>query len=120
MTESKIKALETILVLILALLVLYCFTGYQWSVYLAIVLAVIGLFIPPLTQALHTGWMKLALAIGSVSNRILLAAVFFLVLVPLSFLRRIFSRKSKATKSPDSFFNERNFTYNRKSMEEPW
>ncbi len=53
------------------------------------VLAFVGLAVPPAARAFHAGWMKLAHALGWVNSRILLGAMFYLVMTPVGWVVRL-------------------------------
>jgi hypothetical protein len=117
----RIKTLETILVLILALLIGYYFNRHTYWLVAAAALAGIALLIPALAQMIHTGWMKLGETMGLITSKIILTLIFFLVLVPLSWLAARFRKPVlKMKPGAGSFFKSRNFTYTAKSMEDMW
>jgi hypothetical protein len=118
----RVKALETILVLVLALLVWY-YLGQQHRYVLiaAIVLAGIGVFIPALAEKIHVLWMKLGEGLGFVTSKIILTLIFFVFLVPLAWIAARFRKPvMKMKPNEGSFFKDRNFTYTAKSMEDMW
>jgi hypothetical protein len=57
-----------------------------------IFLAVAGAAIPGLLRPLYRIWMGLAVVLGYVMTRVILTAVFFLVVVPIGLLMRLFGR----------------------------
>ena len=115
------KSAESILVLVLFQVVVYLFARQNGWLYGAVVLGLLGLLIPPFAKAVHYIWMKLATILGYITGRVILMVVFFLVLVPLSLLSRLFSRNSVQLKAKGhSNFQERNFTYTPESFENVW
>jgi hypothetical protein len=115
------KTLETILVLVIALGVVCWFTGNRYYLLAAGLLGFTGLAIPALAEKIHWLWMKLGEGMGYVSSRIILSLVFFLVLVPIAFLARLFGRKAvKLDAKGTTCFKERNFRYTKESMEHMW
>ena len=115
------KSTETILVLVLFQVVVFLFIRQNGWLYGAVVLGLAGVLIPALANKVHYVWMKLATALGYVTSRILLALVFFLLLVPLSILSRLFSKNSVDLKAKgNSSFKERNFTYTAESLKNVW
>jgi hypothetical protein len=117
----RVKALQTILVLILALLVLTYLQGHPYFFGAAIVLAFIGAFMPALAEKIHWLWMKLGEGLGFVTSKIILTIIFFVVLVPLSWLAGIFRKPVvKMKREGDTFYKSRNFTYTQKSMQDVW
>lgn len=122
------KVLETILVLVLALGIIYYFIRNSspqiapWLLLAAAILGFIGLFIPSLARLVHSGWMKLAEGLGFVMSKVLLTIIFAVFVIPLAFLSKLFKKNStvKLKKGGESYFVERNFTYTKESMENVW
>jgi len=117
----RVKALETILVLVLALLILYYLQHRSWLFFAAVAVGLVGLLVPALAEKIHWVWMKLAEGLGFVTSKILMTIIFFVALVPLSWLSKLFRKPAIKLKSDaNSFFKIRNFTYTPKSMEDVW
>src|SRR5688572_24650107 len=119
---NRIKVLETILVLVLALGVVYWWFGRNQYVLLAAgIIGIIGLFIPALAEKIHWAWMKLAEGMGYVMSKVILTVVFVVFLIPVSAVSKLFRKRSVAIKQEgSSYFKERNFTYNKESLENVW
>ena len=118
---NRTKHLETILVLVLALLVCYFIFDHTVWLKVAIALGAIGLFLPYLAGKIHWLWMKLAHVLGYVMSRVLLPIIFFVILVPLAFFSRLAGKNTVQLKrTQGSYFRERNFRYNRESLENVW
>lgn len=119
---QRTKHIETILVLVLALGVIYWLTEKDGFLFASGILGVLGLFFPWIASKIHYVWMKLAEGMGFVMSKVLLSIVFFLVLLPMSALARIFKMKKTIKLKPEgnSFFVERDFTYDKKSIEDVW
>jgi hypothetical protein len=117
----RVKALETILVLVLALLVWYYLGQNRYVLIAAIVLAVVGAFIPVLAEKIHVLWMKLGEAMGFISSKIILTLIFFVFLIPLAWIAARFRKPvMKMKRNEGSVFKIRNFTYTAKSMDDMW
>lgn len=119
---NRIKVLETILVLVLACGVIYWWFGNNPYFLLAAgIIGIIGLFIPALAEKIHWAWMKLAEGLGYVMSKVILTIVFVVFLVPVAAVSRLFRKKTVAIKQDGtSYFKERNFTYNKESLENVW
>ncbi len=52
-------------------------------------LAFVGLAVPPAARVFHWGWMKLAHALGWLNSRVLLGAMFYLVMTPIGWIVRL-------------------------------
>ena len=113
--------METVLVLVLALLVLYYLQKKPVFFFAAVTIGLIGLFMPVLAEKIHWLWMKLAEGLGFVTSKVVLTIIFFVVLVPLSGLSKLFRKPAiKLKGDAASSFKNRNFTYTPKSMEDVW
>jgi hypothetical protein len=118
---NRVKALETMLVLVLALCIAYWFTRNTYWLIAAMVLAAIGLIIPPLTEKIHVLWMKMAQGMGFIMNKVILTLVFIFFLIPVSFLYKLFRRsRTNLRQGNASHFKTRNYTYSKESMENVW
>lgn len=112
----------TILVFVAVLMVLFLFNRNINLLYAALGFAAIGLLIPSLSRGIHWVWMKFAELLGGVMNKVILSLVFFIILMPVAFLSRLFRKdplKSKRGQAT-SYFIDRNFLYTKKSLEELW
>lgn len=124
---NRQKNLETILVLVLALGVFYWF-GHEknperakYLLLAALILGLIGLFIPFLAEKIHWAWMKLAHAMGWVMSKVILTIVFFVFLLPIALLVRAFGKGSvKMKKGGASYYKTRDFLYTKDSLEHVW
>lgn len=119
---NRSKPLETILVLMLACGVIYWWFGKNPYLLLAAgILGFVGLFIPLLAEKIHRAWMKLAEGLGFVMSKLILTIVFIVILVPVAAAARLFRKKTMTMKrSSTTYFKERNFTYNKESLENVW
>jgi hypothetical protein len=87
------KPKETVLVITVGLLLLYIlFTGRVF-LYCSVVVGLTGVFSFYLSEKIDWVWNKLSVIMGAVSNRVLLALVFFFVVMPVGLLRRFWKKK---------------------------
>ncbi len=93
---NRQKHLETILVLVLALLVFYWLKHVKspetakYILLAAFIVGLIGVFIPALADKIHWAWMKLAHAMGWVMSKVILTIVFFIFLLPMALAKKAF------------------------------
>jgi hypothetical protein len=117
----KDKHLGTILIFAMVLIIFFLIYRNVKILYAALALGAIAIFIPALSRKIHDVWMKFAELLGFVMNKVILGIVFFIFLVPIAFLSRFFRKNPLQTrKSVSSYFSDRNFTYNKKSLEQLW
>ena len=119
MDNNRVKHLETILVIVLGLIVIYFITHSRYVLWGAVAVGAVGVFIPWLAGKIHWAWMKLAHVMGYVMSKVMLTLVYTLVVVPMG----IFSRKKitmKLKSGTSSYFKERNYTYKKEDLENVW
>jgi hypothetical protein len=58
----------------------------------AVLLTVIGLFVPVAARGFHRVWMGIAGVLGYVNSRILLTILYYLLLTPYGLISRLFGR----------------------------
>ncbi len=115
------KELETILVLVLALGLLYWRYKKPYFLGAALILGLVGLLLPAAGRLIHQAWMKLAEGMGFIMNRLLLTIIYLLVVTPLGWMARKTGRSAIRLKPGDkSYFKERNHVYTRHDIENPW
>lgn len=117
----KDKHLGTILIFVMVLIIFYLANKNVKLLYAALILGAIAIFIPALSRKIHDLWMKFAEVLGLVMNKVILGVVFFIFLVPVALLSRLFRKNPfRNKKDTASYFSERNFTYTKKSLEQLW
>jgi len=120
-TNNKSKALETILVLVGALILVYVSTHKNAYLFLALLLIGIGLVSDSLTFLISKAWLKLAEIMGSMMSKILLSVVFSVFLLPIALLYRMRGNDPlQLKKNNDSYFHTRNKTFQPGDLENPW
>ncbi len=110
------------LVLVTTSIVLYLIFRRSYILVAGLVLGAVGVFSPVLGGVIHRAWTGLSHVLGFVMGRIMLGIVYFLFLVPLSLIARVFRKKGamKLSQSGSSYFTERTVTYTKETMEHPW
>lgn len=118
---KKEKAFETII--ILALVALICFLVFQkiWLIYLAVALLVIPIISIKVALIIGQIWFAFSNYLGLVMNYVIMFICFFLILVPLSFLQKLFGGNQILKKQEgDSYFHERKRLFTSKDINKPW
>ena len=121
--ENRLKALETVLVITAGLLALFFWTKNPWLLRGALAVSAAGVLSPWLAAQIHAGWTLLARGLGWLNGRVLLSLVFYVFLTPIAWLSRFGNSSSfLRSKKPagESYFTERNHTYEKKDLEQTW
>lgn len=122
MKRDNIDNSKTILVITTGFLVVFLLWDHQWALYIALGVAVAGVVSDYLSGKITWVWMKLAWLLSLVIPKILLAAVFYLLLLPLALISRIFRKEAPLTlkNNKESLFVEYNKTIEPSSFEKTW
>lgn len=123
MEMDRLTTLKTINVLTLAVLIAYVIFDTQWILWIALLLTLGNAFEMRFTTTLARYWMKFAAVLGAFNSKVVLTLTFCLILIPLSFVYRIFNRPLvdhfRANKR-QSYFDDMNKTYTPVDFEKTW
>lgn len=90
-TQRTIRQqVQTIIVIILALLVGWKWTSSMFFFYATIILSIVVLFSERAMVGVDFLWMKLTWLLSLIIPRVILSLLFYFFLTPLAFLSRIF------------------------------
>jgi hypothetical protein len=118
---KKEKTLEAILVITTGFLLLFLIYGKVWMLYVAFCSGLTGVFIQPLASLLAKGWFKLGDLLGFVVSKLVLSIMFFIILVPVSFLYNIFNKDSLQLKRTEkSLWKERAHSFVPDDLKNSW
>ncbi|MBU3821965.1 hypothetical protein KO566_07830 [Flavobacteriaceae bacterium XHP0103] len=115
------KALETIIVLALVLLVVHLKFDAIWAIYVSVGLLALSFISKKITLIIGKAWFSFSHYLGLVMNQIIMFVIFYVVLLPLSFFQRVLGN-NQILKKPEnnSYFHQRNHLYRKKDIEKPW
>jgi len=91
---TKNQARDTGMAMVLLCLVLGFLTDAGWLFKLAIPVLVLTMIAPRVYNPLAVVWLGLSYLLGTVISRILLTAVFFVVVLPVGLIRRMLGKDS--------------------------
>jgi hypothetical protein len=118
---------KTILVIVVGFTAIGWIVRSRWGVetYLdkiAFVIGLLSIFIPPAAKAIEWLWLKFALALGWINSRILLSVIYFVFLMPVAWLSRLFTKDPLMlkAKSSSSLYTTRNHLYKKEDLENIW
>ena len=118
---------KTILVIVIGFTALSWIIRARWGVetYLdkiAFSIGLISILIPPFAKVIEWAWLKFAMALGRINSRILLSLIYFIFLLPIAWISRLFTKDPlmlKAKNSP-SLYTTRNHQYKKEDLENIW
>jgi hypothetical protein len=113
---------KTILVIVTGLLALAVVFHIQWLLYIALAVGACSIFSGAAARGIEWAWIKLATILGWVNSRILLSVIYFLFLLPLAWVSRLFTKDplTLRRKKTASLFVTRNHQYTKKDLENIW
>jgi ABC-type dipeptide/oligopeptide/nickel transport system permease subunit len=122
MKKQKTEPTKTVLTISMGFLAIYLIAKWNWASIAALVLGLVGIFSPYLSERVDHIWMKLTWLLSLIIPNILLSAVFYLVLFPVSIIARLTGAGShlKLKNDADSFFRNRDKDFDKKNFEKPW
>jgi len=118
---------KTILVIVIGFTALGWFIKYRWGTetYLdeiGFAVGAISIFIPAAAKAIEWAWLKFALALGWINSRILLSVIYFVFLMPIAWLAKLFTKDPLMLKAKNSqsLYTTRNHQYKKEDLENIW
>lgn len=113
---------KNILVIVTGLLAIAMIFRLSWLMYVALGIGLASVFIPAAARGIEWAWLKLAMALGWVNSRVLLSIIYFVFLLPLAWLSRLFVKDPLVLRkrNTSSLFVTRNHLYTKKDLENIW
>jgi hypothetical protein len=113
---------KNILVIVTGLLVIALVFRIQWLILVSMAVGVVSIFIPVAAKGIEWAWLKLAQGLGWVNSRILLSLIYFLFLMPIAWISRLFTKDplTLRKRKTSTLFVDRNHLYTKKDLENIW
>jgi uncharacterized membrane protein len=108
----------------LIFLLLGLWGGDDWAYVVAAIALLLNMIWPPLFTPFAYLWYKLSEILGYISSRLLLSMVFFLVVTPVAWVRRLMGKDTlelkKFKKERGSVLKEKEHTFAAADLEKPF
>jgi hypothetical protein len=118
---DKKQTLEFALVAILVALFISMYLKTNGGVVAAFILSIMAVLAPIIFYPFAVFWFGLSHALGSISSKILLTVVFFIIVVPVGLIRKLFGKDTlkikQFKKSNLSVLEERNHLFTSSDIE---
>jgi hypothetical protein len=113
---------KTILVIVTGLLAISLIFRLEWLTLVTLAIGIVSVFIPAAARGIEWAWLKFAMGLGWVNSRILLSAIYFIFLLPLAWISRIFTKDPLVLRKrqTSTLFSTRNHLYTKKDLENIW
>lgn len=113
---------KTILTITVGFLIVYLITSWTWAIATSLVIGLIGLFSTKLSEIVNFLWMKLTVVLSYIIPTVIMAIIYYLILVPIALLSRIVKREDEMflNSGHESTFVEVNRKIDADSLEKMW
>ena len=122
MTIQSQDRYKTLLVIVTGLLAMAWIFHIAMLTKVALLIGVVSIFIPPAAKAIEWSWLKLAQALGWVNSRIVLSIIYFVFLLPIAWISKLFTKDPLTLKKNKTatLFVTRDHLYTGKDLENIW
>ncbi len=121
---SKEQAKDTGMAMVLICLILNFVLDNDLYVKIAIAALVVNMIVPTFYRYPAYVWLALSHLLGAVVSRILLTLIFFVIVTPISLIRRLLGfdslRLRKFKKGTESVMTARDVTFSSKDLKTPY
>ena len=113
---------KTVLVIVTGLLAIAWIFEIPLLGKIAVVIGAISIFVPAAARGIEWVWFKIALGLGWVNSRILLSIIYFVFLLPIAWLSRLFTKDPLSLRKDKraTLFVTRDHLYTGKDLEDIW
>ena len=120
--KTKSNPIKTVLTITVGFIVVFLITKWQWSLTVALIIGIAGLFSDFFATKIDWLWMKLTWVLSLIIPNILLSLIFFLFLFPVALLMKLTGKKNflQLKNEGNTTWIEQTKIFNVKSMENPW
>lgn len=119
---EEVEKYKTILVIVIGMLVIHIITKYNWALYTALAVGLLGAVSEYMAGIINNVWLKIGMVLSYIVPNIILSIIFYVFLTPIAILSRIFGEKNQLNlkNTEKSIFKVRNTLYSIESFENPW
>ena len=117
---EKTNKYLVILTIVAGFMAIYFIFKVEILLPIALGIAVASIASSFLTDQIVWVWEKIALILGTVNSKILLTAIFYIFLVPVAFISRLFKKQDSLIlkrKTEGSYYKERSHEYISEDLE---
>ncbi len=121
---TKDQCRDTGMAMVLLFLIAFVSRKREGYLFAAMGLQVLNMIVPQAFRPLAVLWLGLSHVLGTVSSKVLLSIIFFGVVTPMGFLRRLFGKDSlklRAFKAgEESVLVVRNYKFSARDLKRPY
>lgn len=112
---------KNLLVIVVGLVLFYFIFDIVYLLYAALGVGLVSIFFLSAANAINWIWLKFALLLGWINSKILLSIVYFVFLVPIALVSRIFTKDPLQLKgAKTSNWQDKDHLYVKEDLENTW
>lgn len=113
---------KNILVIVTGMSVLSWIFNYTPLFQASLIVGLTTVFIPKIATSIDWIWLKFAHLLGWINAKILLSLIFFIFLLPIALISRLFTKDPLKLKGRNlkTLYSERNHLYTKDDLENIW
>lgn len=114
--------IQTVLIITVGMLFIHLLSKWDWALYIALIVGVMGIASGFLARKIDDLWMRLTWLLSLIVPNVLLSLVFYVLLTPVALLSRVFGERNQLSlkNSGDSLFKNCDKEFDKDSLENPW
>jgi len=122
MNTRKGPPQKTVLTISMALLIWSVISNSKLVLCSSLIIGITGVFSDYLSMGIEIVWLRIAHTLGLIVPKIVLSAIFYLILFPIASISRLFRKKGTLmlTNKGKSTFVDSCKCYTPESFEKPW
>jgi hypothetical protein len=120
--QTKTNPTKTVLTITVGFIAVYLITRWKWAISVSLIIGLTGVFSVYLSRKIEFVWMKLSWILSLIVPNILMGAIFYLFLFPISVFSRLFGKKDPLNLKDNSgsHFKNKEKGFDKESFEKPW
>ncbi len=120
--ELNFDPTKTVLIITVGFLIIYLLTDWTWPITVSLVIGLIGIFSKKLSEFVNYLWIKLTVTLSYIVPNIVLAIIYFIILVPIALISRIFRKEDELLlkEGTSSTFFDINRKIDKESLRKMW
>lgn len=94
----------------------------RWLLNSALIIGLISLISSTIAKWIEWAWLKLAMGLGWINSRIILSIIYFVFLLPIAWISRLFTKDPLMLKArnADTLYVARDHEYKKEDLENIW
>ena len=120
-TRNPVKSKSSILIICIGFLIVHLAFKQEWALYVSVTVGILAVVSNYLSLQIEWIWLKIGLVLSYIVPNILLSLVFFLFLLPLALVSKLFTKDPlMLSGNRESYFVDVSKEYDPESFKKTW